>query len=86
MARAKIRPKKEAFLIRSVTLTAPTEKTLQRLSGAASDSLGWTVSNSAIVRALLCYAEQQPPGWPTSFLFPFIEREIASGSVWGKKK
>ena len=86
MARAKPKPKKEPFLIRSFTLTAPTEQTLQRLSGEASDLLGWTVSSSAIMRALLRHAEQQPQDWTTSQLFPFIEREIASGVVWGKKK
>lgn len=86
MARAKTKPKKEAFLIRSFTLTPTTAETLQRLSRDASDALGWTVSSSAIMRALLRYAEQQPQNWTTSHLFPFIEYEIASGIVWGKKR
>jgi len=63
-----------------------TDAALKRLSRDASDYIGWTVSSSAIVRALVRYAEQQPPGWATSQLFPLVEREIASGTVWGRKK
>src|SRR5262245_3176636 len=59
---------------------------LKRLSRDASDYIGWTVSSSAIVQALVRYAEQQPPGWTTSQLFPLVEREIASGTMWGSKK
>jgi hypothetical protein len=86
MARKKTKQKKEAFVIRSFTLTTLTEETLKRLSGEASDHLGWTVSGSAIMRALLRYTEEQPSSWASSQLFPFVEREIAGGVVWGKKK
>ena len=82
----KTEPKKEAFIIRSFTLTTTTDETLKRLSGEASDQLGWTVSGSAIMRALLRYAGEQPSRWASSQLFPFVEREIAGGVVWGKKK
>jgi len=67
-------------------LTTPTEETLKRLNGEAPDQLGWTVSSSAIMRALLRYVEEQPSRWATSQLFLFVEREIAGGVVWGKKK
>lgn len=40
----------------------------------------------AIMRALLRYVGDQPSGWALSQLFPFVEHEIASGVVWGKKK
>jgi len=86
MARAKTTPKRQPLVMRSLTLTHDANETLQRLSQNASDSLGWTVSSSAIVRALLQYAEQQPSSWAQSHLFPFVEREITSGMVWGKKK
>ena len=86
MARKQTEAKKEAFMIRSCTLTTPTEETVKRLSGEASDQLGWTVSGSAIMRALLRYAGEQPSRWASSQLFPFVEREIAGGVVWGKKK
>jgi hypothetical protein len=86
MARKKTEPKKEAFAIRSFSLTTITEKTLKRLSGEASDQLGWTVSSSAIMRALLRYVGEQHSTWAASQLFPFVEREIAGGVVWGKKK
>ena len=83
---AKVKPQKPVFVIRSLALTRETDETVQRLSGDASDSLGWTVSSSAMVRALLRYVAQQPPSWALSHLFPLVEREIASGLVWGKKR
>jgi hypothetical protein len=63
-----------------------TDAALKRLSRDASDYIGWTVSSSAIVRALVRYAEQQTSGWATSQLFPLVEREIARGTVWEKRK
>jgi len=86
MARAKTTPKRQPLVIRSLTLTHDADETVQRLSKNASDYLGWTVSSSAIVRALLRYVAQHPASWALSHLFPFVEREIASGIVWGKKK
>lgn len=86
MASKKTEAKKEAFCIRSFTLTTPTDETLKRLSREASDYLGWTVSSSAIMRALLRYIEEQPSSWAVSQVFPFVEQEISSGIVWGKKK
>ena len=89
MAGAKPKQKKAAapkLLIRSLALTPETEATLQRLRQEASDSLGWTVSGSAIVRALLQHAQQQGAHWARATLFLFIERERASGMVWGEQK
>jgi hypothetical protein len=89
MARAKTKPKNSdasKLLRRSLMIMPETGAALKWLGRDASDYIGWTVSSSAIVRALVYYAEQQPPGWATSQLFPLVEREIASGTVWGSKK
>jgi len=86
MANGKTRQKKEPILIRSFSLTPALDKTLQRLSQEGSDFTGWSISSSAVVRALLRYVEQQPASWASSVLFPLIGREIARGTVWGSKK
>jgi hypothetical protein len=84
------RRKKSSFIeplkMRSLNLTPATEEVLHELSQEASDALGWTVSHSAILRALLIYVDQQPPEWAAPALYPHIEQEIAHGRVWGKKK
>jgi len=86
MARPKKIPPKQPLQIHSITLTTHDTETLQQLSQEASDTLGWTISSSAIVRALLRHVEQQPPAWSSSALHPLIEQEIAGGMVWGSKK
>ena len=86
MARPKKNPPKLPLQIHSITLTAHDAETLQQLSQEASDALGWTISSSAIVRALLRHVEQQPPAWSSSTLHPLIEQEIAGGTLWGSKK
>jgi hypothetical protein len=86
MAPRKNPPKKEPVLIRSHTLTPSTETILKRLSGDATDTIGRAVSDSAIVRALLRYADQQGMSWVRACLFPFAEEEIVQGMMWGKKK
>jgi hypothetical protein len=86
MARARTKPPKQHLMIRSLTLTQETNRFLLRVSQEASDSLGWTVSGSAIVRALLRYAAQQPPSWVPRTLLPLIEQEINAGVLWGSKK
>jgi hypothetical protein len=78
--------KKEPFTIRTHSLTAENDRTLRNLSQNASDVLGWTVGSSAVIRALLRYVKAQPPTWVSSALFPLIEEEIKSGTVWGSKK
>ena len=86
MARTKKTLPVEPLKVCSLKLTPTAEQVLHRISQDASDALGWTVSNSALLRALLSYVEQQPPAWASSALYPFIDQEIARGRVWGKKK
>jgi len=86
MAVRKPKRKKEPFMVRSFTLTPTLDKTLQELSREASDFTGWTVSTSAIIRALLRHVEQQPDTWARSYLYPLREQELSSGVVWGSRK
>ena len=88
MARAKKDQKKEKpkIHVQSMTLTPETEKTLQRLSGEASDYIGRKVSGSATVRALLRFADKQEYQWVLAQLCPMVEEELSSGVTWGKKK
>ena len=71
--------------IRTISLTEKAGATLQALSQEASDSLGWTVSGSAIVRALLRHAEQQGLAWTRAHLVPLLEAELNAGVLWGKR-
>jgi hypothetical protein len=86
MTHAHPAPKKQHLVIRSHTLTRDTDRSLQQTSRDASVHLGWTVSSSAVLRALLRYAAQQPASWGPTALFPLVEREIATGVAWGSKK
>ena len=86
MTRTKKTPPTEPLKVCTVKLTPTAERTLDRLSQDASDALGWTVSHSAVLRAMLAYMEQQPSAWIATALHPLIEQEIAHGRVWGKKK
>jgi hypothetical protein len=79
-------PEGAPFTIRSLSITPEDAKLLDRFSQNASDYLGWTVSGSAIMRGLLRHADQQGAEWMRENLFPFIEHEIQSGRVWGRKK
>jgi hypothetical protein len=91
MARAtprgkKPRPQKPPLLVRTITLTQTDQATLDRLSKDMSDYTGRTISGSAIVRALIRYASQQPATWALSQLAPFVEQELSIGLLWGKQK
>ena len=88
MARKKSPPKrqKHSFVVRSLTLTPAADIALHQLGQEASDLLGWAVSSSAITRALLLYAKQQGLRWAQDTLFPFIEKELESGVVWGNRR
>ena len=89
MASLKINRKKPTgapSTIRSLSVTTADAQILDRFAQDASDYLGWTVSGSAIVRALLRHADQEGGQWIRAQLFPIIEREIQEGTVWGKKK
>jgi hypothetical protein len=86
MARQKKTPLKQALKVQTIKITPAEKEILRRLSQEASDRLGWTVSSSAIIRALIQYAGHQPPAWTALALFPPIEQEIAAGRVWGYVK
>jgi hypothetical protein len=86
MATRKSIPHKKSLFIRTHTLTEENERTLQQLSQETSDIIGWTVSNSAVVRALLRHATEQPSSWVSTTLAPLIEQEMQTGIVWGSKK
>jgi hypothetical protein len=86
MARRKKTLSTEPLKVCSLKVTPTAEQVLYRLSQDASDVLGWTVSRSAMLRALLAYVDQQPRSWASSALYPFVEQEIARGRVWGRKK
>jgi hypothetical protein len=79
-------PPTEPIIISAVSFTPTAKRTLERLCQDASDQIGWAVSGSAMLRALISYAAQQPHSWVSSALYPFVEQEIAQGRVWGSKK
>ena len=79
------KPSKPPLVIRSFSLTTKDDALLSEIAGAASDRLGWTVSSSAVVRALLGFVGEQGSAWTVTELFPRIEQEIAAGRVWGTK-
>lgn len=86
MPRPKKLPPKEPLLIRSLTHTPTTEAIVKQLSQDATDFIGRPISSSAMLRALLRYVDQQDDTWRREQLFPFVEKEISSGLLWGKKK
>jgi hypothetical protein len=86
MARKKSALKKQPLVVRTHSLTPESERLLHQWSQEATDALGWTVSSSAVLRALLRYASRQPASWVPGNLFPIIEQEIAAGVLWGRKK
>ena len=86
MARATRTPRKYPLLPHTYALSTDDEHTLERLRHEASAALGWTVGNSAVVRALIRYAAQQAPGWATAALHPFIGQKIDPSTFWRSKK
>jgi hypothetical protein len=86
MATRKLPSKKDPFRISSFALTSSTETTLKRISQDATDVIGRTVSDSAVVRALLRYVEQQPLSWVREQVYPYVGTEMNAGVMWGKKK
>jgi hypothetical protein len=80
------KPSKPPLAIRTFSLTTKNDSLLSEIAGTASDSLGWTVSSSAIVRALLEFAGEQGSDWLTQEIISRVEKEIATGRVWGTKK
>jgi hypothetical protein len=86
MARIKRIAPRPAFFSRSITLTPAVDDILQSFSQDAKDFTGRAVGSSAILRALVHYANQQGEQWIRSQIFPLIERELNAGVIWGKKK
>jgi hypothetical protein len=68
-------PKKSAFSVHTFTLTENAADLLRQLSSDASDFLGRTVSDSAIVRALIHQVSHQGPP-ASNALFLAVEEEL----------
>jgi hypothetical protein len=86
MARTKKTLPKQPLHIHSITLTPSDAETLEQLSQDASDFIGYRISASAIVRAVVRYAGQQGEAWAREQIFPFVEQELNAGVRWGKKQ
>jgi hypothetical protein len=67
------------------TLSEDVLDVLRHLSQDASDFLGRTVSDSAIIRALIRQIDQQGPP-AVDELFIQVEKEFKRGVMWGRKK
>ena len=80
------RPAEEAppLVVRSVALTPAAQATLEQLIAQASAAIGRKASASAVVRALLQWAEEQHLG---PELVRLIAAEAQTGEVvWGKTR
>jgi hypothetical protein len=89
MATRKPKPKKPSkppLAIRTFALTADNDTLLSEIAGTASDALGWTISSSAVVRALLGFVGEQSSEWTAREIISRVEGEITAGRVWGTKK
>jgi hypothetical protein len=72
------------LVVRSVALTPAAQATLEQLIAQASAAIGRKASASAVVRALLQWAEQEHLGVE---LVRLIAAELQTGQVvWGKAK
>ena len=72
------------LVVRSVALTPVAKATLEQLIAHASAAIGRKASASAVVRALLQWAEQEDLG---AELVRLIAAELQTGKVvWGKAK
>jgi len=70
--------------VRSVALTPAAQATLEHLIAEASAAIGRKASASAVVRALLAWAEQEHLG---AELVRLIAAELQTGEVvWGKTR
>ena len=72
--------------IRAFSLMTANLDTLDVFAQDASDLLGWRVSSSAIVRALIRHADRRGAAWLRENILPLLEDEIAGCTVWGTKK
>ena len=72
------------LVVRSVALTPAAQATLERLIAQASAATGRKASASAVVQALLAWAEQEGLG---AELEQLIAAELQTGEVvWGKTR
>ena len=72
------------LIVRSVALTPAAQATLEQLIAQASAAIGRKASASAVVRALLQWAEQEHLG---AELVRLIAAELQTGEVvWGKAR
>ena len=87
MARTQKPPshEKPQFSIHTVALTTEETKALQLLSQGASDFLGRSISNSAVIRALLRQVVKHGPSAADDLFFE-VERELKAGVRWGKQR
>lgn len=88
-AEAPVAPRRPAdetppLVVRSAALTPAAQATLEQLIGQASAAIGRKASASAVVRALLQWAEQEHLG---AELVSLIAAELQTGEVvWGKAR
>jgi FixJ family two-component response regulator len=71
--------------VHSVTLTLDAVEALEQITQGATDFLGRSISNSAVIRALIRQVAKQGPGAVDALFFE-IERELKAGVLWGKRK
>jgi hypothetical protein len=72
------------LVVRSVALTPAAQATLEHLIAQASAAIGRKASASAVVRALLAWAEREHLG---AELVRLIAAELQTGEVvWGKPR
>ena len=72
------------LVVRSVALTPAAQATLEQLIAQTSAAIGRKASASAVVRALLAWAEREHLG---AELVRLIATELQTGEVvWGKAK
>jgi hypothetical protein len=72
--------------LKAFSLSAKDTDTLIALSEQVTDELGRRISNSAVIRALLTFADTQGALWVRHTLIPLIENELTQGVRWGKVK
>jgi hypothetical protein len=71
------------LVLRTYMLAPADQDALARLAQDATEEIRWTISGSAVLRALIRAASQDTP-WVREHVYPLIMQAIAEGStVWG---
>jgi len=73
-------------VIRTHAPTPADVEILERLTQDTRDYTGQTISSSALVRALLRFADSQGYQWMLTNICPIVESEYIQGVRWGGKK